>query len=248
LSGVTYHTTEAFSLHGAGSTTVVVEADEAGSAGSAGADEIDTAVTTLLGVSVTASTAAVGVDAASDAELDVLCEASLGALSPNGPAEAYSYVALSSDLTGVTEVTRAQVSKDSDTGEVTVWIAASSGAPSSEAVVAAQEAIDLWSTPLCITPTVIAATEYAVACTATISGNDLPDDAEESCEDAFVALLAATPVGGLLSRSAVVTALHGALTGAGATSVSVAVSAPAADVQLADGYVAIAGAVSITEV
>ena len=111
LSGATYHTTESFSLHGAGSTTVVVEADVAGSDGSAGADEIDTVVTTLLGVSITASTAAVGKDAASESELDTLCAASLGRLSPNGPPEAYDDTALNSDLTGTDEITRVQTSK-----------------------------------------------------------------------------------------------------------------------------------------
>jgi len=248
LSGATYHNLGAISLHGAGATdSAVFEADVEGSEGAAGADEIDSVVTSLLGVTVTGSTVAIASDAASDPALDTLCEASLGALSPNGPPEAYEYVALNSELTGTTEITRAQSSEDSATGAVTLWLASAVGAVSDDAVIAAQAAIDVWATPLGITPTAQSALEDSTDCTATIAGSDLPADAVAKCEAAYAATLAVTPIGGLLSRSAIISAMQVALVNAGATNVSVSPSLPAADVSLAAGHIPIVGSVSISE-
>ena len=248
-SGATYHSTSALTLAGLGATgTVEVEADVEGSDGSAGEDEIDTMVTSLLGVSITASTAAVGVDAQDDSSLRAQCEATLGALSPDGPPDAYEFVACAVALTGAAEVTRAQSSADSATGDVTVWIASASGAASGASVTAVQAAIDEWATPLTVTATVAAATEVEVAVTATISGVDLPATIEADAEAAVAAMLATVPIGGLVARSAIISALQVLAVAAGATSVSVALTVPAADVDLDDGEVATVGAVAVTEV
>jgi uncharacterized phage protein gp47/JayE len=165
----TYHNTTGGTLNGSGSTlSVTVVADQAGSVSSASAGEIDTLVTTFLGVTCTNPTAAVGTDTWSDATIRAQCRASLGSLSPNGPASAYSYVALNSNLTGQTGVTRCNVYPDSTTGDVTIYIAGPSGSVDSGVVSALQSAIQMYATPLCITPTVVSATAVTINVTYTI--------------------------------------------------------------------------------
>src|SRR6185295_11350770 len=81
-------------------------AQTAGSAGSVIADAIDTIVSpTLTGVTIASSTAALGSDAQSPQGIVTQCLATLGALSPAGPFDAYEYVARNSELTGIDGVT-----------------------------------------------------------------------------------------------------------------------------------------------
>src|SRR5690606_29570352 len=125
------------------STVVSVVAQEAGVGGSAGVDEIDTIVSpTMTGVTITASTAAVGSDAQSDAGLREQCLATLGALSPAGPADAYEFVARNSALTGIEGVSRAKADGDNATGTVAVYVATTTAALDAPSVAAIQAAID----------------------------------------------------------------------------------------------------------
>jgi hypothetical protein len=196
LSGKTYRNTEAVSLHGVGATqSVDVVADEAGSGSSAGLNEIDALVTSLLGVSVTGSSVAVGVDAQDDTALEAQCNASLGALSPNGPPDAYEYVARNPALTGVADITRARSDPNSGTLAVTIYVASASGPVAGASVTAAQDAIEAWATPLCVTPTVLNSSAHTVNITATATGSNIPLDAQDRIEAALAELLAAQPIG-----------------------------------------------------
>src|SRR5262249_39771218 len=141
-----------------GTLTITVIADEAGSGSSAGAGEIDTLVTTSLGVTCSNATAAVGTDEQDESVTRQQCPDKLGSLSPNGPVDAYRYVARNSALTGSTAITRVRAYPDSDTGDVLVYLAGPSGAISSADRALAETAIADWATPLCITPTVSSAT------------------------------------------------------------------------------------------
>lgn len=254
LSGKTYHNTSALVLAAGASGDIDVAADEAGSGSSAGADEIDTMVTGFLGVTITASTAAVGIDEQSDPELQTECEASLGALSPNGPPDAYEYVALQEDLTGTTEVTRAASTENAVDGTVTVYIAGASGAVGGGVVSAVQTAVETWATPLCITPTVVSATNVTVALTATVSGDDVPADAETLVETALGVMLAAKgiSIGGASAVKVTLASLYSlvytTLVAAGASNLSATITVPAADTTLTAGQVPVIGAVSVTEV
>jgi hypothetical protein len=254
-TGKTYHTTASFTLaSGPGTTaTVAVVADEEGSDSSAALDEIDEIVTTMLGVTITASTVAVGIDEQSDASLKDQCYASRGALSSNGPPDAYMYVAKNSDLTGVTDITRAQSTFDSSLGEVTVYVAGAAGAVAGASVTAAQAAEEVWATPLCITPTVVNATEQAIAVTATITGDDIPATIDTDVEAAFAAALSALAISTadaptVVSLSSIISLIHSTAVAGGASNVSVSVSVPAANTTLTNGKVATAGAVTVTEV
>lgn len=145
--------------------TLDFEADEIGSASSAGAGEISALVTDLLSVSCANAAAAVGLDAEEDEPLRERCRAKLGMLSPNGPTDVYNFVVRTPDLTGTTEITRSRTNGDSTTGDVTVWVAGPSGAVSGGAVTAAQNAVAVWATPLCSTPTVTNAASLVVPVT-----------------------------------------------------------------------------------
>jgi hypothetical protein len=256
--GKTYHSTSAGIITPSGSAqvdetegpTVVfnLEADEAGSDSSVIDDEIDTLVTQFLGVTITDSTEGIGIDEQSPDDIEEQCNAALGALSPNGPPDAYEYVVRNPDLTGVTDITRAATVDDSDTGDVTVYVAGSSGAVAGASVTAAQDAVEAWSTPLCITPTVTNATAAAVAVTADVSGEDIPADFEDLIEDQLGVLLAGLDIGETVAVSAIIACIQNTLEDNGATNVIVDLSAPAANVELLANEVPTLGTVTIVEV
>lgn len=251
----TYHNTNACEGLGAGDEfTFELTADEAGSDSTVAADEIDELVTTALGVDILSSTAAIGLDDESDDAIKIRCLASRGALSPNGPGDAYEYVVLNPDLTGVTDITRAKSIDDSDTGDVTVYVAGTSGAVAGASITAAQSAVEQWATPLCITPTVVNSTPVAFDIAADVSGEDIPVDANDLIEAAAIVMFATIPLGssddtaGVVARSAIYTMIHTKLLTAGATNVVVVLTDPTVDTTLTAGQVATTGTVAITEV
>lgn len=87
----TYSNTTTFTL-GTGTTTTPFAADVAGKTGGSGPGLITQLITSVLGVTCTNLTAAVGSNAESNVALVARCRAKLGALSPDGPALAYDYV------------------------------------------------------------------------------------------------------------------------------------------------------------
>ncbi len=221
-SGVTFHSTSPPLIGGvpgvlsAGVTaTFELVADTEGSAGSVGIDELDELVTTLPGVVILSSTAAFANDAQSDEELREQCRASRGALSPNGPRDAYEYVARNPALTGSTGVTRARAVGDGATGGVTLYVAGPSGAVAGAVVDAVQDAVDLWSVPLAASCTVVSATALAATLTVTVNKSDTnastDEQIETAIETAIVALFAATKIGGVdgvISASVLTKTVH----------------------------------------
>lgn len=163
-NGVTYHNTTGGTLLGksASATTLDLEfvADVAGSSGSANIGEINALVTAYLGVSVANTTAALGTDTEEDEPLRVRCRAKLGMLSPNGPDDAYNYVATST----VASVTRAKCVASTTYGNVTVYVASDAGPVSQSDVDTILDAVTKQATPLCVTPSV----KSAVAKTVTV--------------------------------------------------------------------------------
>lgn len=161
-TGKTYHNTNGATLSAGATVTFDLIADEAGSASSAGANEIDELVTTLLKVEIQSSTVGLADDQESDEELRTRCRASLGALSPNGPADAYEFIALSSDFTGNTSINRARAT-GSTSGLVTLIIASQSGAADAAALTAVLNAVLRWATPLCVSVNVVSADVATIA-------------------------------------------------------------------------------------
>lgn len=235
--------------------TVTVVAATAGSANSAGAGEIDTLVTTLEGVTCTNVTAAVGLDQQSAAATVAQCRAKLGSLSPNGPASAYEYVALNSALTNDVNITRCRVYPDSETGDVTIYIAGASTLSSSD-VTAAQNAINQWATPLCITPTVVAATGVTINVTYTIwiyqSVNQSSSQIQAAIQTALEDMFAEVDIGGDiippastgdLYQSRIWSTIGGVFP---AQTFRVQLSSPSSDTALTNGQVPVLGTVTGT--
>lgn len=256
-SGKTYHNSSGGHLSGSGGTlTVHVIADEAGSASSAGANEITALVTNLLGVACTNPTAAVGIDQQSPATTISQCRNKLGSLSPNGPAAAYEYVAKNSALTGIQTITRARAYPTSDTGDVLLYVAGPGGDVAPSDVAAVQAAVNVWSTPLCITPTVRSATAVAVPVTYTIwvyqSVNQTSAQIQAAIQTALENMFAERPIGGDIIPPATTGVLYASIIESTIGSVypdqtfRLTLAAPASDVAMTNGNVAELGTLTAT--
>lgn len=258
--GMTYTNTEGGTLaSGAGEELELsFTADLAGSDGTAAAGDIDTLVTTMLDVTCTNDLAAVGLDAESDADLRTRCRAKLGMLSAAGPRDAYNFVVRSSDLTGVSDITRSRTVGDTTTGVVTVYVASASGAAAGASVTAAQAAVEEWAAPVCITPTVTNASVVSVPVTYEIwmydSVGELTADIEAAIETALGVMFAGRPIGGDVISPATTGKLYQSLITSTIKAVypsdtfRVVVTAPAGDTALTIGQVATLGTVTCTEV
>lgn len=155
ITGATYTNQATFTLNPSSSLDVSIVAQEAGAGGSASVNDISIIVSpTLTGVTITASTAAIGSDAQSDVGIREQCLATLGALSPAGPADAYEFVARSSTLTGIQGVARAKADGDNTDGTVTVYVATLTAGLDAPSVAAIQAAIEEWAEPIAIQATV----------------------------------------------------------------------------------------------
>jgi uncharacterized phage protein gp47/JayE len=259
-SGKTYTSTTAVTIaSGPGTTaTVTVVADEGGSDSSAGVGEIDEMVTVLLGVTCSNAAAAVGTDEESEDALRARCRAKWGALSPNGPADAYDYVARTEELTGISTITRTRTYPDSDTGEVLLYLAGAAGAVSGGDVTAVEEAILEWAAPLCITPTVASATNVTIPVTYSIwlyqSVGVTEAEAEEAIESALEAMFAARPIGGDILTGDTTGSMYLSLIQSTIRAVypddcfRVTVTAPAIDTPLDNDEVAALGLVTATAI
>lgn len=258
--GMTYTNTEGGTLaSGAGEELELsFTADLAGSDGTAAAGDIDTLVTTMLDVTCTNDLAAVGLDAESDADLRTRCRAKLGMLSAAGPRDAYNFVVRSSDLTGVSDITRSRTVGDTTTGVVTVYVASASGAAAGASVTAAQAAVEEWAAPVCITPTVTNASVVSVPVTYEIwmydSVGELTATIEAAIETALGVMFAGRPIGGDVISPATTGKLYQSLITSTIKAVypsdtfRVVVTAPAGDTSLTIGQVATLGAVTCTNV
>ncbi len=129
-AGKTYRSTAVFSLAATPGVyaDVPVRADEAGSASSTGAGTITTFVTTFVGCSVTNAVALVGSDVEKNEALRARARAKTGVLSPNGPRDAYSYLARSAKRANGTAigVTRVRCIPDG-VGGIDVYVADADG-------------------------------------------------------------------------------------------------------------------------
>lgn len=254
-SGKTYRNTTGGPLGIGGTLTVTVIADEAGSGSSAGAGEINDLVTGQLGVTCANATAAVGVDEQDESVTKQQCRDKLGSLSPNGPKEAYSYVARNSTLSGTNAVTRVRVFGNSDTGDVTVYLAGPGGGVAEADRALVETAIRTYATPLCITPTVFAATNVVIPVTYTLwlykSANKTAAEAAVDIEAALEAMLASRAIGGDIIAPATSGSLYRSMIDSTIRTTfpqafRVTVDTPTGDTALTNGQVAVLGTVTFT--
>lgn len=262
-TGKSYKNTEAFTLAALETDkAVAVRAVEIGSDSTAPAGDIDTIETTLLGVTVTNAAALVGLDPETDPALRARCRAKLGTLSPNGPGDAYRYVAQTAVTSegvpcGVTRVTTVA----DGAGGVTVYVATASGAltgASGDLTLpfgAVEDAIFQLAEPLAITATVINATPLAVAPTYTAwvrPSTVSPAEMEAAIAARLSTVIGSQPIGGSRKTPGdgyvFTDILRAAITAEVGLDnlIDLDLTLPAADVVVASNEAPIAGAVTAT--
>ncbi|MBN8609643.1 MAG: baseplate J/gp47 family protein [Deltaproteobacteria bacterium] len=210
-AGKTYRSTAVFSLAATPGVyaDVPVRADEAGSASSTGANTITSFVTTFVGCSVTNAVALVGSDAEKNEALRARARAKTGVLSPNGPRDAYSYLARSAKRANGTAigVTRVRCIPDG-VGGIDVYVADADGVVTGTV---GDEDTDLGiidrdiqeqSTPLCITARLHSATTTTIGVNYELWVDSAIGLTEAELETAISAALAKylgdVPIGGEL--------------------------------------------------
>jgi phage-related baseplate assembly protein len=246
----TYRSTAAYTLGSMGTTTVAIEALEIGAASTAIAGDIDTMTTTLSGVTCSNAAALVGMDPETDAALRLRCAEKLGSLSPNGPRDAYGYLARSAKKAdGITPIGVTRVLAVADgVGGVDVYVATASGGLTgtvgdlSTDLGCVDEAIQTQCVPLAITGRVHSATPLSVPVTYELwlrDGSGLTDPlVQDAVDAALLAFVTEQPIGGVVVPPAAgkiyVSALEVVIGGAvPGEIVRVVVTVPAADVVVA---------------
>jgi hypothetical protein len=127
-TGALYENQSAFTLNGLSTLQITIQALEAGSASSALAGQISETVTTLPDVTVNNPVALVGRDEESDTELDARAGEKLGSLSPNGPWDAYSFIAKSAKRADGSSIGISRVNPVKEpNGHATIYVATPSG-------------------------------------------------------------------------------------------------------------------------
>jgi len=207
-TGKTYVSTEALNLAAHGTATIAVQATEAGSASTSAAGAVTTIETgSLMGVACANAIAIVGLDEELDAALISRCRDKTAAVSPNGPADAYSFFArsaLRADGTSI-GVTRVRTVPGTD-GSLNVYVATATGAvtgdeddPSTDL---GRIAADIWeyAEPQCVTAHAVSATPVAIDisvqvwCYDTLGLTDVELDAAIGAS--LIAWLSVQPIGG----------------------------------------------------
>lgn len=236
-------------------TALAIRADEAGSDSNAAIGEINELVSTFTGVTCTNPTVVVATDEESPDEIVKRCRNKLSSLSPNGPPGGYEFVATTPELGGIAGL-RVREFGESDTGDVTVYLADDSGGVSGDDRDQVEEAIVTWATPLTITPTVLAASNVTVNVTYQLwlyeGVSKTEQEIKDEVQDALEELFATRPIGGDIVSPATTGKLYKTLIESTIRGVfpddafRVSVSAPAGDTALNNNQVAVLGTVTPT--
>lgn len=250
FTGKIYTNTASVTFSTVGQTeTIALAASEPGSASSVGVNQVDSVASGQLGLVIVSSTEAVGTDAATDEAVREQCRASLGALSPSGPRDAYEYVVRDSTLTGTTEITRATtVDTDVADGSATVYVAGPSGVVSSPALALAQAAVEYWAEPIGFQITVANGAALPIAYSATVHAENLPPGWQAAVQAKLAAFFAAAPIGGVVALSEHIAIARNELVRLGATGLSYHAVNPAADLTLAANQFPTISSYTLTEV
>ncbi len=236
------------------------KADEVGADSNAAPGTITALVSSIVGLSITNVESVIGTDKETTEHLVTRARSSLGAFSPNGPKDAYNYVAttpLLPDGTALsntsTPITRTRTVVDEATGELAVYCATAAGAPSGGDVTIVQGAINSHAEPWGTTATAIAATEVVQDITyeAWVRGSQLtPAQLQSLIGVALVFYFSLLDIGGDVvppdDGRLYVEAIEQVIGHASNGIVRVVVSLPASAVTLAANEVAVLGTITPT--
>lgn len=264
-TGKEYRNSEPFSIAAfEPNVSIPVRAVEIGTGSNAGAGQITELATPLLGVTVTNPTTLIGTDPETDAALRARCRDKLGTLSPNGPRDAYRFIATTAETEDgePVGVTRVKTVPDGY-GNIAVYVATASGAVPGDAedpgtdLGAVAKAIWEQTAPLGVTPIVQSASAETIAVTyelwlpqTTLTNPEL----EEIIEAYLGTWMSTLPIGGIeidpdpgrIYVSAVKGAIAQALAEQRIYPIRIEVTAPASDVDLAENEAPVLGAVEAT--
>lgn len=249
VNGKSYTNTAAVNVAALSTVDVAIQAVEAGSASTAGAGDVDTMVTTFSGVTCANAAPLIGTDEETDAALRSRCDNKLDALSPNGAAGAYAYVATTATRTDGSPigVNRVRVSEPSSTGEVTVTVADPDGEVAAGDVTRVDSLIQSQVVPLGVTETTSTATAKAIPVTYelwiyTTAGLDSAA-VQALVSAALTAWMATQPIGGNViapaSGKVFVHAIRAVIMSVSPYVINASVTVPAADVAIASTEVPI---------
>lgn len=197
-----YVNVDAFDLNPGDVLLVLFEAVEQGAASSSVPDSITELETPLDLVTVRNPRAFIGTDEEKDPELRQGCLDKLASLSPRGPRGAYRHaVRVATRLDGAAvNVNRSRVSPSSSNGEVTVSVAAPSGAPAADDLTAIRTSIEAIARPDTVTAIVAAAVEVPIVRTLTVwasrADGVTEEDIKSAVETAFLLAGPSYPLGG----------------------------------------------------
>lgn len=264
-TGATYRNTASVTI-GSMATGVEIDvvAEQLGSDGTAQVGDIDALVTPLLGVTVTNADAIVGTDEQSDTSLKASAQERTGALSPDGPSDAYRYFARNAvraaDGASV-GVTRIKHTADGDGGMDVLVATASGSVPGTEGdpatdLGAVYANVEANAAPLGITLTVTSATALSVAVTAAVWVRETYSQTDTQITIAVTAaltlLMSEMPIGGDVISPAVGKVYRAAIqaciadTIGYANLVNMTITLPAADVEPDADEAPVIGAVALT--
>lgn len=205
-TGKTYSNPSAISITASTTTNVTMKADEAGSGSTSAAGVVLVPVTPLVGVSIGALvTSMVGNDEETNQALLIRCQAKLGSLSPNGPSQAYFFIATSTQTPSGIFINRVNVTSSTVTGVVTVYLANANGVPSGPDISAINAAIQAQVVPLGVTATVQAASSVSVSVTANVwvptAAGLTSLQIQNAAGAALATYFANLPIGGILDNN-----------------------------------------------
>lgn len=261
VTGKLYRNSAAITINASSTLSdIAISAVEVGTGSNAAPGDVSVIVgPSLDGVTVTNAQPILGSDDETTAAIVLRSRAKLASLSPNGPKDAYNYVAKTPELAATsTPITRAMTRADPVTGLVTVYVATAGGAPSGADIAICQTAEDKWAEPWCTTATVVAATPVTIAVTytAVVRSSLAESDIKAAIAVALTSYFADLPIGGEVIAPLTVGYLYVdslVLVIAGAKvndtpigAVRVTVTLPAADTNLNPDKVAVLGTITGT--
>lgn len=197
----TYKNTASFTLGAVSSITIAIQAEEAGADSTSGPGQITESTTPLGGVTNSNAAAVVGRDPETDPNIRTLCRQKLGALSPNGPADAYAYFAKTATRPDGSNVgVRRTRNAPDGYGRLTTYVASATGALSNDDLAIVDEAIQKKAAPLCVTATTSNATNKTIAVSYTAimynTSGDTEAEIKDNIDDSIANFFAIEPIGG----------------------------------------------------
>ncbi|MBA3841092.1 MAG: baseplate J/gp47 family protein [Actinobacteria bacterium] len=258
-TGKTYRNQAAVVLGALSTLTVAIAATESGSNSTAAPGEISLLQNALPGVLCSNAASVVGADDELDPALRVRCAEKLGALSPLGPWDAYSYVARNARrLDGSAIGIKSVRTVPDGFGNLTVYVASSSGTVAGDQnnpatdLGAINDAVQKLAAPLAVSAYTVSATPVIVSPMISVwlynTSGLTPAQIQAAITAKLVAFFAAQPLGGNIVTGQLgklyLDAMRTAIGSALPQIFHVAISTPATDVDIGLSQIAVLGAIT----